>query len=357
MNHPLFQERIFLLLLAAITLAFIWLLTPFSGAILWAFILALLFSPVFNRIQEKLRGKSTLAALFTVILCLIIAVLPTSLIGLLLLEEVEMLYRKILTGQITFDRLFISLYASLPDWAVSFLQSIGISDLQKEMTESLRQASRFIAGKALFIGQNLFEYAFAFVIMLYLLFFFLRDGKKLAAGIRQAIPLSENRKNTLLDRFTNAIRATVKGNLIVALLQGSLGGFVFWLLGIQTPVLWGTVMAFLSLSPTGAGIVWLPAAIYLLFTGAILKGIILLAIFCTITIGLADNLMRPLLREKDTQMPDYLVLLSTLSGLSLFGLNGFVIGPVIAALFITSWKLFSDEKAQTAAQKTDTPQT
>ena len=345
MNHPLFQKRIFLLLLVASTLAFIRLLLPFSGAILWAFILALLFFPVFNSIQEKLHGKSTPAALLTLVLCLVIAILPLSLIGLLFLEESEMIYREILAGDLTFNRLFTALYTHLPKWAIHFLQSIGINDLQQEMIESLRQTSRFIAGQAFFIGQNLFEYAFAFIVMLYLLFFFLRDGKKLAAVICRAIPLCETRKNILLDRFTSAIRATVKGNLLVALLQGGLGGFVFGLLGIRTPVIWGTIMAVLSLSPTGAGIIWLPAALYLLFTGAILKGLILLIIFFTITIGLADNLMRPLLREKDTRMPDYLVLLSTLSGLSLFGLNGFVIGPVIAALFVTTWELFSDEKA------------
>lgn len=359
MNRPLLQEKIFLLLLALITLAFGWLLLPFSGAIFWAFILALLFSPLFGRLQAKLHGKSTLAALLTLLLCLIIAILPISLISLSLIEEGEMLYRKILTGQIDFNRLFTNIHASLPEWARHLLQSLGIgnlSDIQQKTTQSLIQASQFIAGKAFFIGQNLFELAASLVIMLYLLFFFLRDGRKLAAAIRQAIPLNENRKTALLERFTGTIRATVKGNLVVALLQGSLGGLIFWLLDIQAPVLWGAVMAFLSLFPAGAGVVWLPAALYLLFTGAIIKGIILIA-FGGIVIGLADNLLRPLLVGKDTRMPDYLVLLSTMSGLSLFGLNGFIIGPVIAALFITAWNLFSDEKAQNAGTNTDTPET
>lgn len=353
MNRSLLQEKIFLFLLALITLAFGWLMRPFAGAIFWAFILALLFSPVFHRIREKLHGKSTPAALVTLILCLLIAIFPLSLIGFSLLEEGEMLYRKILTGEIDFNRLFTDIHARLPEWAVRLLQTVGIgnlNDIQQKITESLVQAGRFIAGKAFFIGQNLFELAVAFIIMLYLLFFLLRDGNKLASAISRAIPLNENRKTVLLERFTGVIRATVKGNLIVALMQGSLGGLIFWLLGIQAPVLWGAVMAFLSLFPAGAGVVWLPAALYLLFTGAILKGIILIA-FCAVVIGLADNLLRPLLVGKDTRMPDYLVLLSTMGGLSLFGLNGFIIGPVIAALFITAWNLFSDEKAKAAAQE------
>lgn len=359
MNRPHFQEKVFLFLLALITLAFGWLLLPFSGAIFWAFILALLFSPVFHRLREKLHGKSTPAALLTLVFCLLIAILPLSLIALSLLEEGETLYRKILTGEIDLNRLFTDLHNRLPEWAKPFLQSLGIdnlNDIQQKITASLVQAGHFIAGKAFFIGQNLFELAAAFAIMLYLLFFLLRDGQKLAAAVRQAIPLNETRKAALLERFTGVIRATVKGNLIVALLQGSLGGFIFWALDLQAPILWGAVMAFLSLFPAGAGVVWLPAALYLLFTGAIMKGVILIA-FCAIVIGLADNLLRPLLVGKDTRMPDYLVLLSTLSGLSLFGLNGFIIGPVIAALFITAWELFSDEKAKAAGAKTDNPET
>ncbi|MCM1512472.1 MAG: AI-2E family transporter [Oxalobacter formigenes] len=355
MNHPRLQEKIFLSLLALITLAFFWLLLPFSGAILWAFILALLFSPLFDRIREKLHGKNTLAALLTLAACLLIAILPLILIGISLLEEGEILCKKILAGEIDFSRLFAEIHASLPEWAAALLETLGlgnIGDIQQKLTASLIEASRFIAGKALFIGQNLFGFAAAFAVMLYLLFFFLRDGRKLAAAIRRAIPLNENRKTALLERFTAVIRAAVKGNLIVALLQGALGGLIFWLINIQAPVLWGAVMAFLSLFPAGAGIIWLPAALYLFFTGAILKGVILFA-FCAVVIGLADNLLRPLLVGKDTRMPDYLVLLSTLSGLSLFGLNGFVIGPVIAALFITAWNLFSDA----SAKKTDTPQT
>ena len=145
----------------------------------------------------------------------------------------------------------------------------------------------------------------------------------------------------LLNKFTGVIRATVKGNLVVAIVQGALGGLIFWFLGIEAALLWGAIMSVLSLLPAGSGVIWVPVAIYFLATGAILKGIILLA-FGVLVIGLIDNFLRPILVGKDTQMPDYLVLVSTLGGMALFGLNGFVIGPVIAALFITAWGLYSD---------------
>jgi predicted PurR-regulated permease PerM len=145
----------------------------------------------------------------------------------------------------------------------------------------------------------------------------------------------------LYSKFTTVIRATVKGNVAVAAIQGALGGLIFYFLGIQGALLWGFMMAFLSLIPAvGAGLIWIPVAVYFLFTGAVWQGAVLIA-FGVFVIGLVDNLLRPVLVGRDTKMPDYVVLISTLGGLVLFGLNGFVIGPVIAALFMSAWDLFA----------------
>jgi predicted PurR-regulated permease PerM len=181
----------------------------------------------------------------------------------------------------------------------------------------------------------------SFFIMLYLLFFLLRDGATLSTRIRDAIPLSASHKRHLFKKFTTVIRATVKGNVAVAAVQGALGGVAFWFLGIQGALLWAVLMGFLSLLPAiGAAVVWLPVAIYFLVTGAIWQGVTLI-VFGVLVIGLVDNVLRPILVGKDTQMPDYVVLISTLGGMALFGLNGFVIGPAVAALFIACWDLFS----------------
>ena len=156
-------------------------------------------------------------------------------------------------------------------------------------------------------------------------------------------------RDKLVTKFTTVIRATVKGNIVVAASQGALGGLIFWILGIQGPVLWGVSMAFLSLLPAvGAGLIWVPVAIYFLATGAVWQGVVLTA-FGVGVIGLVDNVLRPILVGKDTKMPDYVVLISTLGGMALFGLTGFVIGPVIAALFIASWDLFSPSASTESA--------
>jgi predicted PurR-regulated permease PerM len=178
-------------------------------------------------------------------------------------------------------------------------------------------------------------------IMLYLLFLLLRDGSSLAEQIKKAIPLHGDQKAALFTRFADVVRATVKGGIVVAIVQGALGGIAFWFLGFHAAMLWAVVMAFLSLIPAvGATLVWLPVAIYLLVTGAVWQGIGL-SLYGVLVIGLVDNLLRPFLVGKGTKLPDYVVLISTLGGIEVFGLNGFVIGPLIAAMFMVSWEIFS----------------
>ena len=151
------------------------------------------------------------------------------------------------------------------------------------------------------------------------------------------------------------VRATVKGNIVVAAVQGALGGLIFWVLGIPSPLLGGVLMAFLSLLPAaGAGIVWAPVAVYLLLSGDIWQGVVL-TLFGVLVIGLVDNILRPILVGKDTQLPDFVVLISTVGGMALLGLNGFVIGPVIAALFMTLWDIFSSGKQKQEAEKLHRP--
>ena len=182
--------------------------------------------------------------------------------------------------------------------------------------------------------------------MLYLLFFFLRDGQRLHRQLRAAIPLRTQHERALLEKVTVVIPATVKGNMVVAILQGSLGGAIFWILGIQGPLLWGAFMALLALVPAvGAAVIWLPVAIYLLATGLIWKGIVLL-VYGILVISLADNVVRPILVGKDTKMPDYVILVSTLGGLAVFGVNGFIVGPLVAALCIAVWDIFAENRSQ-----------
>jgi predicted PurR-regulated permease PerM len=179
--------------------------------------------------------------------------------------------------------------------------------------------------------------------MLYLLFFLLRDGEDLVKRVINVTPLRPAQRAALFKKFTLVVRATVKGQILVAILQGMLGGFAFWILGIHSPILWAVLMAALSLLPAiGAALVWFPVAIYLLVIGAIWQGVLLMA-FGIVIISLVDNILRPLMIGQATEIPDYVVLISALGGIATFGIHGFIIGPVVAAMFIGIWDIYTSE--------------
>ncbi len=333
-----------MLLLSAVTLAFLSVLWPFYEAVFWGMALAILFTPLHQRLLKRMPSRRNLAALTTLTLCLVVVILPLALIGVSLAQEAAHIYDRLRSGQLDMGMYFQQIMAALPAWASGLLERLGLSSvaaLQQKLSTAALQGSQLIATRALNIGQNTFQFLVSFGVMLYLLFFLLRDGPRLGARIRHAIPLDEDHKRKLSQNFTTVIRATVKGNIVVAASQGLLGGFIFAVVGIQGPVLWGVLMAFLSLLPAvGAGLIWAPVAIYFFATGALWQAITLTA-FGLFVIGLVDNVLRPVLVGKDTKMPDYVVLISTLGGMAIFGLSGFVIGPVIAALFIATWDLFA----------------
>jgi predicted PurR-regulated permease PerM len=315
--------------------------------VFWGAVLAILFTPLYRRMLVAMGQRRNRAALATLLLCLIIVIFPLTMITASLIQEGTTVYQNIRSGQLDFGAYFQQVIKALPPWVVNLLDRFGLSSiplLEEKLSAGAAQGSQIVAKQAINIGQNAFDLVVSFGIMLYLLFFLLRDGTGLSMRVRQAIPLSMEHKRHLFSKFTTVIRATVKGNVVVAATQGALGGVMFWILGIQGALLWGVLMAFLSLLPAiGAGLIWAPVAVYFLLTGAIWHGVILIA-FGVLVIGLVDNILRPILVGKDTQMPDYVVLISTLGGMALFGLNGFVIGPAIAALFIAVWDIFSSAK-------------
>lgn len=341
---PGLEDKTFLLLVIAVSLAFAWILWPFYGAVLWGTILAIVFAPVDRWLRAIMGQRRTLAALATVGIVLLIVILPLLLIGGLLLQEAAGVYEKFKSGELNFARYFQQVLGALPAWITALLDRFGLSNLgamQDKLSSNLMQGSQFVATKAFDIGQNTFDLAVNLCIVLYLLFFFLCDGDNLVRRIRAAVPLHPNQQRELFDMFATVTRATVKGNVVTAIVQGVLGGLIFWILNVHAPVLWAVVMAFFSLLPAiGTALIWLPVAIYFLVTGAIWQGIVLIA-FGVLVIGLVDNLLRPILVGKDTKMPDYVVLISTLGGMAIFGLNGFVIGPLIAAMFMSVWEIFA----------------
>ncbi len=337
------KNRALLPLLVLVTLALVCILLPFYGAIMWGAIIALLFAPVYRRLRLRLKGRSTQAALLTLLLVLVILILPFAVLTAALAQEAAQVYQRLQSGELNPSQYFRGVFNALPDWLTALLDRVGLVDfaaLQRRLSAALAQGSQFLATQALGIGQFTFEFVTSLFITLYLAFYLIRDGDSVARAMRDAVPLAPEHKKELISKFNTVIRATVKGNLLVAVIQGALGGLAFWVLGVGGALLWAALMAFLSLLPSiGAGLVWVPVAIYFFVTGAIWQAVALCA-WGVLVIGLIDNLLRPILVGKDTRLPDYVVMITTLGGMVVFGINGFVIGPAIAAMFLAVWHIY-----------------
>lgn len=341
------QNVSFFLLIALTTLAFLALIASFVMPVFWAAVLATVFFPLQRRYVAWLGGRRSLAALATMLTIIGLVVVPLFLVGVAVSREAVYLHDRITSGAIDLQAPLRFLRRITP-LASDYLAGFGIEveGLVQRLSTSAIVVSQFIASRALGIGQDVLRITALFFLMLYILFFFLRDGSQLVAMLIRVLPLGDGRKRQLLAKFADVSLATMKGTLVVGIVQGGIGAILFWALGIPAPVFWGTLMAVFSVLPAvGPGLIWLPAAVILLGMGQIVKGIVLIAAG-VVVIGLVDNVLRPILVGRDTQMPDYLVLLATLGGLAVFGVSGFVIGPVIAAFFLVVWEMFAQEYAE-----------
>jgi predicted PurR-regulated permease PerM len=330
------------LLLALSALALCWVLLPFYGAILWAVIIAMLFVPVYRWLLPRLKQRRNAAAGLVMLLVLVACVLPFAVVTVSLGREASVVYRHIESGDWDPALYLRGVFDALPAWVSALLEHVGVTDfdnLQRQAAAALAKGSQFIAAQAFGIGIDTFGFVASLGVALYLAFFLVRDGDALARIAERALPVPPQFKRELVAKFMAVVRATVKGSLLVAGIQGMLGGVAFWFLGVKGALLWAVVMAFLSLLPMiGAGLVWLPVAVFLVITGQPWQGLALVA-YGVFVIGLADNLLRPLLVGKDAGLPDYVVMITTLGGMAVFGINGFIIGPTIAAMFIAVWHL------------------
>lgn len=331
----------FLWLLLAVSVAFLWVIKPFFGPIFWAVAVAVLFSSTRNWLSSKLPTWPNTVALVTLLICIVIVIIPVLFTVSAVADQVASIYNKVEAGELDITERLEKLQSGSPTidrWLDQ--ANLNLSDLRERAAEAATAIGKFVAQHSLSVGQNTFAFILNIGVMLYLAFFFLRDGDHILDLLVKALPLGDTRERYLFRRFANVMRATVKGNLVVAVVQGALGGFIFWALAIPAPFLWGVVMIILSLIPAiGAGLIWGPVAIYLFASGNYWKATILVA-FGILIIGLVDNILRPILVGRDTHMPDFMILITTLGGIVLFGVNGFVMGPIVAALFISSWEIF-----------------
>jgi len=334
---------LFMTLVLLVTMSFFLLIKDFLLACFWAIILAVVFDPIYQRVRQYYKNSENVALFLTMLIIILVFVIPLLTMTLMIAGESTDYYNKIQSGEINPQRYFQDTLALLPEFnKFPHIRGMGVEQISASVGNAFEQAVRYIAQQVPALTQNLLNLIVQVALAFYILFFLLRDGHQLIRKLISLIPIGDRIEIELFERFTSVAKATVKGGLIVAVIQGSIGGLLFWFVGIPAAFLWGMVMIILALLPIGSALVWVPAAAILFLQGHTLKAVIVLTVGI-LAIGLIDNFLRPRLIGKDSKMSDYLVMVSTLGGLAWFSLTGFVLGPIIAALFVTCWEILGKD--------------
>ncbi|WP_298092111.1 AI-2E family transporter [uncultured Sphingomonas sp.] len=338
-----------ILFLAGITLALGLVVSSFAGALLWAALAALLFQPLFQRLLARWPDRRNMAAAVTLLIITVAVVIPAIVIASLVVDQAAGVYTQMRSGRINFAAYFQQVHDALPLRLQHLLDSSGFNSFERaqaRISAVISNSVSVIASQALSIGRNAAAFLLAFGVGLYVTYFLLRDGDRLGPAIVRAMPLQPIVAERIADKFVAVVRATIKGSGVVALVQGALGAITFWIVGIPAALLWGLLMAIAALLPAiGPAIIWVPIAIYLLATSAIWQAAVVI-LSGVLVIGLADNILRPILVGRDTGIPDWLVLVTTLGGIDLIGLSGIVVGPLAGALFITAWQILTEQREE-----------
>ena len=343
MTGTKFRTAFVLFLVITVSALFLAVTWPFLKPLLLGAMLAGLSRPLYHWIRRALRGRASLAAVLTLLLLFMLVVGPISaFVGVVVNQAVNVSNQAIpwvqqhFASGSTFNAhdWLVARFPAVADYVPSQAQ---ILDNVGKVAQSaggflVAGASRMTAGTAAFL-LDLF-------VMLYAMFFFLRDGRRILEKIFYYTPLSHEDEERVLERLTSVTRATIKGTLVIGVIQGGLAGLGFWVAGIEGAAFWGTIMAILSIVPgIGSALIWVPGVIYLFVTGQTMAATLLLA-WCAAVVGSIDNILRPMLVGKDAKMPDLLILVGTLGGLFLFGPIGFIVGPVVCGLFLTVWEIY-----------------
>lgn len=325
-------------LVTLVSLLFLWMIAGFLMPIFFAVVLAILFRPVYESIARQMPGFEALASGITLLIAIAIVALPAYILGSILTAQAIDLYQTA-SGD---PSALVARALETPPAQFLASQGVQVDVLRTDIASAAQAVAASVFGTAAAFTSGTISFAVKLLIAIYLMFFFVKDGPHLIGVASRYFPLPDAQERILLDRFASTVRAVVKGGLIVALAQGFAGGVLFWIAGVPQPALWGAVMAFFALIPlVGPAIVWAPAALLLFLTGDVWQALVV-ALGGTILVGTIDNILRPLLVGRDTAMPDALVFLSVLGGLSVFGAGGIIAGPVVAALFLSVWGLLGE---------------
>jgi len=336
-------RRIFILLLAlAISAVFFRMIRGLFLSVLLAGIFAGMTYPLYHRLTRWFRGRKALASIASILVVLVLIIVPvTAFLGIVAAQAVD-----VAQGVAPWVESQIAQPSELERRLVEipFVEALAPyhDQIAVKLAEFAGNVGTFLVNTIAAGTKGTAVFFFQLFVMLYAMFFFLIDGKTLLNKILYLMPMTTEQEVQMVSRFTSVARATIKGTLVIGIVQGGLAGLAFAVAGLKGAAFWGTIMAVLSIIPgVGTALVWVPAVVYLMAIGHFTTAVILF-IWCAAVVGTVDNLLRPRLVGKDTKMPDLLILLGTLGGLVMFGAIGIIIGPIIAALFVTVWDIYGE---------------
>lgn len=351
------HQASFLLILAVVTMLMVVIVYPFAQPLLWAALAAIMFQPLYRTILRRVRGRRNAAAGLSLLVIFFVVMVPAAWIGSLVVEQALVLVDTLQKQPPDLAALFDSVYTSLPGIAREAVDRSGWADItmvQTRIQNLVTESAGMIASQAVSIGSGALSFFLSFSVALYVMFFLLRDGERIGRTVLCAVPVQRSIADRLAERFLGIVRATIKGTGIVALVQGALGWIALMIAGVPSSLLFGVLMTIFALIPViGAGAVWLPAGLWLLATGATWQGIFVLVTGFFI-ISSADNVLRPILVGRDTGIPDWIILITTLGGISLVGFSGIVLGPLVAGLFLASWSILREQREADEETKRET---
>lgn len=341
------QQASFLIILAVVSLLMAVIIWPFAQPLLWAGLAAIMFQPLYRRTLRKLRGRRNPAAGLSLLIIFFVVMVPALWITTMVAQQAIVLVTTMQEQPLDLAMMFDNVYGLLPKLAQDAVDRSGWGDVtmvQTRLQELLTESAGMIASQAVSIGSGALSFFLSFGVALYVMFFLLRDGERIGRTVLCAVPVERAIADRLAERFLGIVRATIKGTGVVALVQGALGTIAMMIAGVPSALLFGVIMAIFALVPViGSGAVWVPAGIWLLITGSTWQGLFLLTTGFFV-ISSVDNVLRPILVGRDTGIPDWIILITTLGGISLVGFSGIVLGPLVAGLFLASWSILREQR-------------
>lgn len=350
------QHASFLLILAVESLLMAVIVWPFAQPLLWAALAAIMFQPLYRWMLRKLGGRRNPAAIASLGVIFFAVLVPALWLATLVVQEALVLVATLQAQPLDLAASFDRVYGMLPDVAQQAVDRSGWADManvQTKLEGLLAESAGMIASQAVSIGSGALGFLLAFSVGLYVMFFLLRDGERIGRTVLRTIPVERSISERLAQRFLGIVRATIKGSGVVGLVQGVLAGISFVIVGLESALLFGVLTTVFALVPViGAGAVYVPVGLWLLVAGEAWQGIFVL-VFGFAVISSSDNVLRPILVGRDTGIPDWIILVTTLGGISFLGFSGIVLGPLVAGLFLASWSILQEQRDEDARATED----